>query len=90
MLLRNVLALLAPAAVSLCVGGAAAADVAPAPAETALHVDWLDPSVSPAEDFFRHANGGWQDRNPIPPEEARWSVFDVVHRRTEDVLHGIL
>jgi putative endopeptidase len=46
--------------------------------------------VSPAEDFYRHANGGWQEQNPIPPEEARWSVFDVVRRRTENVLHGIL
>ena len=32
--------------------------------------DNLDTTVSPAEDFFQYANGGWIKRNPIPPEES--------------------
>jgi hypothetical protein len=30
----------------------------------------LDRSVSPGDDFFEYANGGWFKRNPIPPRES--------------------
>ena len=32
----------------------------------ALHLDWLDTSVSPARNFFSYANGGWQKQPPDP------------------------
>ena len=38
----------------------------------------LDTTVSPAEDFFRYANGGWIKKNPIPEEESAWGVGDLV------------
>ncbi len=34
----------------------------------------MDLSTSPADDFYRYANGGWLDQNPIPPEYPSWSV----------------
>ena len=74
---------------------AARAPAAPRPpertaAEQALHLDWLDANVSPAVDFYRFANGGWQERNPIPPAYASWSVIDVLRLRTQRVVRGIL
>jgi putative endopeptidase len=74
---------------------AALAVAAPAPPsaaeeQQAIHADWIDEHVSPAADFYRYANGGWQAQNPIPPEYARWGVFDVTRRHTQDVVRGIL
>lgn len=49
-----------------------------------------DPSVSPAEDFYRFANGGWLDENPVPPEYGAWGAAHEVHVRNEAILHEIL
>jgi putative endopeptidase len=50
----------------------------------------LDPAVSPAHDFYEFAVGGWRKAHPIPPEYARWGVFDALAAQTRDELHGIL
>ncbi len=39
----------------------------------------LDTTVSPAEDFFRFANGGWMKNNPIPGEESGWGIANLVN-----------
>jgi putative endopeptidase len=36
----------------------------------------LDPTCKPCADFYRYATGGWQDKNPIPADRARWGTFD--------------
>ncbi len=41
----------------------------------------LDPTVSPAQDFFAYANGGWLQRNPIPNSESSWGVGRVVREQ---------
>jgi len=56
----------------------------------ALHLDWMDDQTSPSVDFYRHANGGWQAQNPIPPEYARWGTFEALRVHTEEVVRGIL
>jgi putative endopeptidase len=69
---------LAPIALAgfLAVVPARGADV-PAPAEDILRAH-LDPSTSPAVDFFQYANGGWLAKNPIPPSESGWGIGDLV------------
>ena len=42
----------------------------------------IDPTVSPREDFFQYANGEWLKRNPIPDDQGRWGIWNVV---SEDV-----
>ncbi len=37
----------------------------------------IDPNVSPREDFFQYANGGWLKSNPIPADAARWGIGNV-------------
>jgi len=40
--------------------------------------DNLDTTVSPTRDFFEYANGGWIKRNPIPPDQSRWGIGNLV------------
>jgi putative endopeptidase len=38
----------------------------------------LDTTVSPGEDFFQYANGGWIKNNPIPAEQSSWGIGNLV------------
>ncbi len=38
----------------------------------------VDTSISPTDDFFQFANGGWFRANPIPPSESSWGIGKVV------------
>ncbi len=38
----------------------------------------LDTTVSPSEDFFQYANGGWIKNNAIPASESSWGVGYMV------------
>ncbi len=50
----------------------------------------LDRSVSPCDDFFKFADGGWIKTHPIPPAYPRWATFDQLRDSNEEVLHQIL
>jgi putative endopeptidase len=39
----------------------------------------LDTTVSPGQDFFEYANGGWLRKNPIPGDKSSWGIGDVVN-----------
>lgn len=55
----------------------------PAPADTEHYlVRFVDPSVSPREDFFRYAVGKWLGENPIPASERSWGIGHVVQEET--------
>lgn len=38
----------------------------------------LDTAVSPAQDFFAYANGGWLKAHPIPASESSWGIGNEV------------
>src|SRR5689334_2361218 len=38
----------------------------------------MDTTVSPGEDFFQYANGGWIKKNPIPGEQSSWGIGNLV------------
>ncbi len=42
----------------------------------ALDLSNLDTAVSPAQDFYQYATGGWQKNNPLGAEFARFGTFD--------------
>lgn len=49
----------------------------------AINVKDMDLSVSPGEDFYLYANGGWKKNNPLKPEFARFGSFDVLRENNE-------
>ena len=38
----------------------------------------MDTTLSPGEDIFQYANGGWIKSNPIPAEESQWGIGNLV------------
>ncbi len=38
----------------------------------------LDTTMSPGEDFFQYANGGWIKNHPIPNEQSAWGIGNLV------------
>lgn len=38
----------------------------------------MDTTVSPSQDFFMYANGGWIKKNPVPPDHGSWGIGDMV------------
>ncbi|MEG2366429.1 MAG: M13 family metallopeptidase [Alistipes sp.] len=54
------------------------------PAKTAaIDLTNLDPTVAPSADFYQYATGGWQTKNPLKPEFARYGAFDVLRENNE-------
>lgn len=39
----------------------------------------MDTTVKPGDDFFLYANGGWIKQHPIPDEETRWGIGNMVN-----------
>lgn len=56
----------------------------------ALHLDWLDNSISPGQDFYAFANGTWQKNNPIPADYATWGSFNLVNEKVQNIIHEML
>jgi len=61
--------------------------------KTSLHpLDpaFLDPEISPADDFFGYVNGGWLAENPVPAAYGSWGAFNEVNERNLEILHRLL
>ena len=55
----------------------------------ALDMASLDPSVSPKEDFYQYATGGWQQNNPLRPEFSRYGSFDALREQAQENLNAL-
>jgi putative endopeptidase len=62
----------------------------PAAENPAIDPANMDPQVKPSDDFYRYANGGWLEHNPIPPEYARWGAIQELIERNYATLREIL
>lgn len=50
----------------------------------------LDSSISPAENFYMFANGGWLKKNPIPDEFSRYGTFDKLREDNRTIVRSII
>ncbi|WP_218079839.1 M13 family metallopeptidase [Anthocerotibacter panamensis] len=64
----------------------------PAPAQTTPGLDTaaIDSTVSPCENFYQYACGGWRAKNPIPGDQASWGRFNELAERNRTLQHELL
>jgi endothelin-converting enzyme/putative endopeptidase len=83
----------------LVLGASAAAQDAAAPPKRpldalpytpSLDVTSMDRSADPCVDFFQYACGGWNKKNPIPADQARWDVYGKLNDDNAQFLWGVL
>jgi putative endopeptidase len=55
-----------------------------------LDLTAMDRSVDPCVDFYAYSCGGWQRRNPIPPDQTSWSVYGKTATENFQFLWGLL
>ena len=55
-----------------------------------IEVDELDPEIRPQDDLFRHANGTWIARTPIPEDKARYGTFLMLAEAAEQAVREII
>jgi putative endopeptidase len=60
------------------------------PYTPSLDVSAMDRSVDPCVDLYHYSCGGWQKKNPIPPDQTSWSVYGKLYQDNLMFLRGIL
>jgi len=49
-----------------------------------INLDYMDNTVKPNEDFFKHVNGKWLETTEIPADRTRWGSFDELRQKTDE------
>ncbi len=60
------------------------------PYTPSLDVKTMDKTADPCVDFYQYSCGGWKQANPIPADEASWSVYGKLTNENRQFLWGIL
>jgi len=60
------------------------------PYSPSLDLTSMDKSVDPCVDLYHYSCGGWQKKNPIPPDQTSWSVYGKLHEDNQIFLRAML
>ena len=85
----------APAAPPPAAGSPSAASDRETPLKALPYTPGLDPasmdrSVDPCVDFYGYSCSGWIRSNPIPPDQASWSVYGKLTDQNQRFLWGLM
>jgi putative endopeptidase len=80
----------APLALMLVVSTPPSAARAQSQAGRGIDLSHRDTTCAPCRDFFRYANGAWDDRTPIPAAYSRYGVSREMADRSQEGLHRLL
>lgn len=58
--------------------------------QSGIRLEYLDPNVSPRQDFYQFVNGGWHEQAEIPADRSRWGSFDELRERTEQQVMALI
>lgn len=79
-------------AIAAALTGAATLALAAPPPEpkSGIDLEAFDKTCKPCDDFWRHVNGTWLDKNPIPARLASWGSMFVMREANSERLRTIL
>jgi endothelin-converting enzyme/putative endopeptidase len=60
------------------------------PYSPSLDLTSMDKSGDPCVDLYTYSCGGWQKKNPIPPDQTSWSVYGKLYQDNLTFLRGML
>lgn len=60
------------------------------PYSPSLDLNDMDRTANPCVDFYQYVCGGWMKNNPIPADQAGWSVYAKLANENRQLLWGIL
>jgi putative endopeptidase len=60
------------------------------PYTPSLEPSFMDRSVDPCVDFYTYTCGKWSEKNPIPADRGRWSVYAKLGQENRQFLWGML
>ncbi len=50
----------------------------------------LDPAANACNDFWQYSNGGWLQKNPIPPQYTAWGYGSILAEENRKILRVVL
>ncbi len=60
------------------------------PYTPSLDIPSMDRTADPCSNFYQFTCGGWMANNPIPPDQAAWSVYGKLEEENVQFLWGVL
>jgi putative endopeptidase len=57
---------------------------------SAFDINNMDRSIHPGDDFYLYVNGGWIEKNPVPPDKTEYSEFKIVKDRTDEQVRKLV
>jgi putative endopeptidase len=60
------------------------------PYTPSLDLNAMDTTADACVDFYQYTCGGWKKHNPIPPDQASWSVYSKLDDENQRFLWGVL
>src|SRR5690349_2122824 len=55
-----------------------------------INMNYMDKTVKPQNDFYRHVNGTWLDKTQIPGDKTSWGSFLELRQNTDKDALAIL